>query len=253
MRTSARIPIALYAGAAALAALGTPPLAAAAWRAFVWRTPGPAPVASLEELAAVVAVLGLLAGGQLVLLVQRRREVIDAAAAADAARLAAAVRGSLAGVRLAAGVGVLALLAALAIATATQRLVAPAGFDWPAFGLALALLAGPSLAALAAPAWFARPRGTAPADLARTSRLLDAGTLAAAVALGAVLLCVTLGFAAAQSACRPGGSAALCGAGNASLGALAGLVGPVAALPALAVAGRAVRALWAVAHSAPPR
>lgn len=68
-------------------------------------------MASLEELAAVAAALGLLVAGQAVLLVKRRREVIDAVAAGNARDLEAAVRRSLAGARLAAGAGALAPVA----------------------------------------------------------------------------------------------------------------------------------------------
>jgi len=253
MRTAGRIPILVYGAAAALVAAGAPVLAAAAWRTLVWRTPGDAAaVASLEELAAVAAALGLLVAGQLVVLVQRRRQVIDAAAAADAAGLEAAARRTLGGVRVAGAVGAVALLAAVAVPWAFPGRAAAAGFDWPGFGLALGLLAGPPLAAVAAPAGLVRLGGTAPADLARAMRRVNAATLVAVVALGLVLLAVTAGFAGAQSACQPGGGAALCGATNASLGAVAGLIGPAVVLPSLAVADRALRALWAIAQHAAP-
>src|SRR5256885_17230282 len=82
MRGSKRTPLVAWAPAAALAAVGLPVLAAAAWRSFVWSTPGaPDAVRSLDALTAVVAGLGLLVAGPLVALVQRRRGVAGALAA----------------------------------------------------------------------------------------------------------------------------------------------------------------------------
>lgn len=251
MRSPVRIPIVVYAAGAALGAIGTPVLAMAAWRTFVWRTPGsPDTVASLEELAALAALLGLLVAGQLVVLVQHRREVIDAIAVGDAGKLEAAARRALGSVRLAAVVGALALVVYLSFITVSQGLVAPPDFDWVAFGLALTLAAGPVLAALVAPAWFIRLADAAPTNLATAIRLVSVGTLVAVAALGAALLGATAGFAGAQAACQPGGSTALCGAANGSIGDVVGLIGPAVVLPCLAVADRALRALWTITTSA---
>ena len=245
MRSTRRIPIAAYGAAAAVGAIGAPVLAMAAWRTFVWQTPGTADaVASLWAPTAVAAGLALLVAVQLVLLLQRRREVADAVAGADAAGLEAAARRALRGVRAAAAAGALTLVAWLAVSAAAAAGAARPGFDWPAFGLALALLAGPALVTLAAPAWFLHLAGSAPGDLVRASRLVGAGTVVAVVALGAVLLGATAGFAGAQAACQPGGTAALCAATNASIGQVVGLIGPAVVLPSLGVADRALRALW---------
>jgi hypothetical protein len=244
MNSSRRIPIVVAGVAAALAAIGVPVLANVAWRTFAWQGPGdPDAVASLWVLTAVAGLLALLVAGQLVLLVQRGREVADAVAGGDAEALEAAARRTLAGVRVAAGVGTLVLSAYLAVSAASAARAAGPGFDWPGFALALALLAGPALAALAAPVWFVRLAATTPAGLVAAVRTVNTATLVAVVALGAVLLGPTAGFAGAQAACQPAGSAALCSATNAALGEVVGLIGPVVALPYLTLADRALRAL----------
>jgi hypothetical protein len=244
MRTSNRIPLAVYAGCAALAAVAGPFLAMAAWTHLVWQTPGtPDAVASMGRLTAVAAALCLLVAGQLVLLVRRRREVADAIAAADAVRLEAAARRTLQVARLAAAAGALTLLAYLGVSVAVA---ARPGVDRPSFALALALLTSPALVALAAPAGFVRLAGPTRVEVARALRSVHAGTLVACVALGAVLLGASVGFGGAQAACQPGGGAALCGATNAAMGQVVGLVGPAVVLPCLATAERALRALWAL-------
>jgi len=240
MQPARRIPVVAYGAAAVVASIVLPVLAMAAWRSFVWQTPGaPDAVASLWRLTAVAGALGLLVLGQLVLLVERRRELADAAG--DAARLEAATRRTLLGTRVAAAIGALAVLTWLGVSAAVARRSGVAG---PSFAVALALLAGPAVVALGAPAWFVRLSGAAPAELVRASRMVRAGTLVAAIALAAVLIGASAGFAGAQSACQPGGTAALCAATNASMGQVVGLIGPAVVLPSLAMADRAIRALW---------
>jgi hypothetical protein len=245
MPTAKRVPLVAYAAASALAAVGLPSLLAVAWRFLVWQGPTtPGAVASLAGLAAVAAVLGLLVAGQGVLIVHVRREVHDAGAAGNADRLEAAVRRALAGARLAAGAGAAVLLVDLAVAAAAAVRAAGPGIDWPGFGLALTLLTAPALVCVAAPAALVGLRDPGPEGLARAVRRLGAVTLVAVVALGAVLLGASTGFAVAQTACRPGGSAGVCGAANASIGQVVALIGPPLTLLALAVADRGLRALW---------
>src|SRR5256885_16328628 len=117
MRGSKRTPLVAWAPAAALAAVGLPVLAAAAWRSFVWSTPGaPDAVRSLDGLTAVVAGLGLLVAGQLVALVQRRREGADALAARDSGALEAATERAPVGVGLGAVARAAGLVAVPALA-----------------------------------------------------------------------------------------------------------------------------------------
>src|SRR5215475_8343497 len=153
MRTPRRIPLTAYAGAGVLAAVGLPALAAVAWRTLVWQTPAPPDTLMLlGEPAAVAAALGLLIAGQVVLLVRVRREIHDAGAAGDASGLQAAATRALGSARLASAAGAATLLAYLAVVVGQAVRVAGAGFDWPAFGLALAALNGPALIAVLAPA-----------------------------------------------------------------------------------------------------
>lgn len=245
MHRSRRIPLIASCAGAALVGAGLPVLAAAAWRTFVWQTPGtPDAAASLDGLTAAAAVLGLLVAVQLVLLSALGREV--AGAGADTGRLESAVRRILAGARTASALGAMALVVVLAAGAAAAVRAAGPGFDWPAFALALVLLAGPALATLAAPAAFVRLPGADPAGVALASQRVRVGTVVTLVALGAVLLGASAAFAGAQAACQPSGSAALCDATNTAIGEVAGLIGPAVALPYLALAGRALHARWAL-------